>query len=88
MRPRSQSQAWSNSFVRTSLRRSRKHALFPSIPGVGEETANLILSEVPNLDVFAGAKQLVAFAGLAPKEIDLARPFMDERHCRRPETPA
>jgi transposase len=47
----------------------RKHALLVTIPGVGDETANLILSEVPNLDLFAGPKQLVAFAGLAPKEV-------------------
>lgn len=47
----------------------RKHQLLLSIPAVGEETAHLILSEVPNLDLFPEAKQLVAFAGLAPREI-------------------
>jgi len=47
----------------------RKHALLTSIPGVGDETAHLILAEVPNVDLFAGPKQLVAFAGLAPKEV-------------------
>lgn len=47
----------------------RKHELLLSIPAVGEETAHLILSEIPNLDLFTEAKQLVAFAGLAPREI-------------------
>lgn len=46
----------------------KKHALLVSIPGVGEETTHLILSEVPNLDFFEEAKQLVAYAGLAPRE--------------------
>ncbi len=47
----------------------KKHDLLVSIPGVGEETAHLVLAEVPNLDFFEEAKQLVAFAGLAPREI-------------------
>jgi len=47
----------------------KKQRLLLTIPGVGEETANLILSEVPNLDQFDGPKQLVAFAGLAPREV-------------------
>jgi len=46
----------------------RKQKLLLSIPGVGDETVHLILSEVPNLDLFPTDKQLVAFAGLAPKE--------------------
>lgn len=47
----------------------RKQRLLLTIPGVGEETAHLILSEVPNIDLFEGPKQLVAFAGLAPREV-------------------
>lgn len=47
----------------------RKQKLLLTIPGVGEETAHLILSEVPNLDLFESPKQLVAFAGLAPREV-------------------
>lgn len=47
----------------------RKRDLLLSIPGVGEETATLILSEIPQLELFDSAKQLVAYAGLAPKEI-------------------
>ena len=47
----------------------KKNDLLVSIPGVGEQTAQLILAEVPNLDFFEGVKQLVAYAGLAPREI-------------------
>lgn len=46
-----------------------KRQLIMSIPAVGEETANVILTEIPALELFDSAKQLVAFAGLAPKEI-------------------
>lgn len=49
------------------LQQKRKLIMF--IPAVGEETANVILTEVPSLELFENAKQLVAFAGLAPKEI-------------------
>jgi len=47
----------------------RKAQLLLTIPGVGEQTVHLILAEVPNIDFFPDAKQLVAFAGLAPREI-------------------
>jgi transposase len=46
-----------------------KRRLLLSIPAVGEETANVVLTEIPSLDLFSSAKQLVAYAGLAPKEI-------------------
>ena len=39
-----------------------------TIPGVGPETANVVLTEVPHLELFESAKQLAAFAGLAPRE--------------------
>jgi transposase len=51
----------------TNLRQKRD--LLLSIPGVGEQTANVVLSEVPNPDLFGSAKQLAAYAGLAPKQI-------------------
>jgi transposase len=46
-----------------------KRELLLSIPGVGPETANTVISEVPCIEMFSSAKQLVAYAGLAPKEI-------------------
>lgn len=48
------------------LRRQRD--LLVSIPGIGDETAMVILSEVPAIQHFKNAKQLAAFAGLTPKE--------------------
>lgn len=50
-----------------SLRRKRE--LLMSIPGIGIQTANVVLAEVPNHELFSNAKQLAAYAGLAPKEI-------------------
>lgn len=46
----------------------KKGNLLRSIPGVGEETVHLLLSEIPNLDMFTDVKQLVAFAGVDPRE--------------------
>jgi transposase len=44
-----------------------KNELLLSIPGIGEITAALLLSEIPPLDQFQKARQLAKFAGLAPK---------------------
>lgn len=41
-------------------------ALLVSIPGIGETTAAAFLAEVPDVNLFAQAKQLAAFAGLTP----------------------
>ena len=46
----------------------KKSELLLSIPGIGTETVHLLLAEIPNLDMFSDVKQLVAFAGLAPRE--------------------
>jgi len=46
----------------------RKRELLVSIPGIGDETAKVVLSEVPALDMFTNARQLAAYAGLTPKE--------------------
>lgn len=47
--------------------RERRDLLL-SVPGVGDITANVVLAEVPSIDMFMNAKQLVAFAGLSPEE--------------------
>ena len=47
----------------------KKSQLLQTIPGVGDETAHMLLAELPDLDLFTDVKQVVAFAGLAPKEI-------------------
>jgi transposase len=46
----------------------RKRDLLLTIPGVGDLTANVVLAEVPNTQLFSTAKQLAAYAGLAPRE--------------------
>jgi transposase len=42
--------------------------LLLSIPGIGETTASVFLAEVPDVRLFAQAKQLAAFAGLTPAQ--------------------
>lgn len=48
------------------LRKQRK--LLVTIPGIGEQTANALLAEIPDIHRFKGVRQLVAFAGLVPSE--------------------
>jgi transposase len=45
---------------------SNKFQLLNSIPGIGEDTALGILSELVDVNQFANAKQLAAYAGLNP----------------------
>jgi len=44
-----------------------KQELLSSIPGIGESTANLLLSEMSGVD-FGSARQLAAYAGLVPHQ--------------------
>jgi transposase len=46
----------------------KKKALLESIPGIGEATINMVLSEFSHIENFKNAKQLAAFVGVAPKE--------------------
>jgi transposase len=41
--------------------------LLLTIPGVGEATAAKLLAEIMDVKLYAGARQLAAFAGLAPR---------------------
>lgn len=45
-----------------------KLELLVSIPGIGDRTAAKFLAEVPDVDQFAQAPQLAAYAGLTPAE--------------------
>lgn len=45
-----------------------KKTLLESIPGIGEATIHVVLSEFANIEKFKNAKQLAAFIGVAPKE--------------------
>lgn len=49
-----------------TLKQQKK--LLLSIPSIGEVTAHAFLGEVPDISRFASAKQIVAYAGLVPKE--------------------
>jgi len=45
----------------------KRKVLLESIPGIGEATINVILSEFGNITQFKNAKALAAFIGVAPK---------------------
>jgi transposase len=42
--------------------------LLTSIPGIGEQTAAVILAEIGSVNAFANARQLAAYCGLTPRE--------------------
>jgi transposase len=42
--------------------------LLTSIPGIGEQTAAIVLAEIGSVELFGSARQLAAFAGLTPRE--------------------
>ncbi|MDX1417139.1 MAG: transposase [Candidatus Promineifilaceae bacterium] len=46
----------------------QQYELLRTIPGVGDKVATTFLAEVPNVNWFAQASQLAAFAGLTPGE--------------------
>ena len=45
-----------------------KKQLLETIPGIGEATINMVLSEFANIEKFKNAKSLAAFIGVVPKE--------------------
>jgi transposase len=45
-----------------------KQALLTSIPGIGEQTAAVILAEIGAIEAFSSARQLAAYCGLTPRE--------------------
>lgn len=47
---------------------NRKLRLLVTIPGVGFLTAVVLLAEIPHLDRFSSARQLVAYVGLDPRQ--------------------
>lgn len=54
--------------IDSNKRLKRQKKLLLTIPGIGETTAHALLGELPDISRFKSAKQVVAFAGLAPKE--------------------
>jgi transposase len=57
-----------NSLIESSKTFKRQKRLLLTIPGIGNTTANSLLAEIPDISKFKTAKQLVAFAGLVPRE--------------------
>lgn len=47
----------------------KKQQLLTSIPGIGDKTAAILLAELPDIALFQSAKQVTAFAGLTPKQL-------------------
>lgn len=54
--------------VRSKTRLKWQAELLVSIPGIGEKTAAVILAEVQDISRFDDVRQLVAYAGLCPRE--------------------
>ncbi|MBP6471654.1 MAG: IS110 family transposase [Chloroflexi bacterium] len=46
-----------------------KQRLLTSITGIGNKTAATLLAELPDIALFQSAKQVTAFAGLTPKQL-------------------
>lgn len=46
----------------------QQSALLDSIPGIGETTAAVLLSEITDLKQYSSARQVAAYAGLVPRE--------------------
>ena len=47
---------------------SRSQKLLLSIPGIGQQSAAILLAEIPDFLAFGHNKQISAFAGLSPQE--------------------
>ena len=47
----------------------KRHQLLTTIKGIGDKTASILLAELPDLTLFQSAKQVTAFAGLTPKQL-------------------
>jgi transposase len=60
------------SLIRTHINNHPKlkqqSALLDSIPGIGEATAATLLAEITDITQYENARQVAAFAGLAPRE--------------------
>lgn len=56
-----------NNHINNHPNLKNKKALLQSVPGIGDATINVILSEFGNITQFKNAKALAAFIGVAPK---------------------
>ena len=47
----------------------QQHGLLTSIPGIGDKTAAITIGELPDVTFFKSAKQVTAFAGQSPEQL-------------------
>lgn len=52
-----------------------KQLLLTSIPGIGLKTAAILLGELPDISLFLSSKQVTAFAGLTPKQLQSGKTY-------------
>ena len=56
-----------NQIIKNNDRLSTTSELLKSIPGVGEVCCHIVISELPEIELFANARQLAAWAGVTPQ---------------------
>jgi transposase len=61
--------------IRVTLKADPRATVLMTIPGVGQLTAYLLLSEIGDIDRFLSAKKLCAYSGLVP------RTYQSGEHC-------
>lgn len=62
---------------------ARNHALLTSIPGIGDQSAAVLLAEVADFKAFPHGKQVAAFAGLSPREHSSGSSVRTRAHISR-----
>jgi transposase len=60
--------AAADQFIDATVKLAVDWALLESIPGVGRQTANTILAELPSVEKLPGAESAAAYCGLSPRE--------------------
>lgn len=56
-----------NNLIKSHPAISKQNSLLRSIPGIGETTSQILLAELPDIELFQDARQLAAWAGLTPQ---------------------
>ena len=59
-----------NALISKKSKLHTQNKLLNSIPGLGEITQQIIIAEIPDLELFANARQLAAWVGLTPRHFE------------------
>ena len=59
-----------NALISKKSKLHTQKKLLNSIPGLGEITQQIIIAEIPDLELFANARQLAAWVGLTPRHFE------------------